>query len=147
MDSGSFYRGGSSVTSSLSGSQGHLPPLFTSTPNSSYEGHSPYASQPHAAVDLYAVSQKVDQLLHLVHEQKTQTANLQKTVSSIGEEVREVKQRQDNLERKEGGALSQKKSWKLPPDLSVCCIQIYIEMVSVICVGYTFLIADCETSS
>ena len=123
MDSGCFYRGGSSITSSLSRSQGHLP-LFTSSPNGSYDGHSPYTPRPQATVDPYAsghaVNQKLDQLLHLFQEQKTQTAQLEKVVSTLKDEVMEIKKRQDlDLEAKKDGAMSQRKSWKLPPDLSV----------------------------
>lgn len=70
-DSGSFYRRGSSITTSLAGSLGSTP-LHTSLPNSSgsYPAfQSPVSVDPYAA-DLYTGGQSVSQKLFLRKRRK-----------------------------------------------------------------------------
>ena len=90
MDSRGFYHRGSSITASFSGVPGCMP--LSSTPNNSFNSSGFYPSP--VATDSLALNrsanQKLDQLLFLVNEQKAQTGELHKEVSSLKEQVSEL---------------------------------------------------------
>ena len=123
MDSGNFYRAGSSVSTPLSGPLGYAP-TFTSTPNldnsrSSFQPAidvaDPYTTGPHSTVN-----QKLDHLLYLFHEEKKRTSELKGIVSTLTDEVKEMKKQLDiDRDTRKECAQAQRKGYKLPTDLSV----------------------------
>ena len=123
MDSGSFFRRGSSVTSTLSvsGRQGYSP-LSSSTPNTSL--NATFCS-PHSQVDVdprignTSVSQKLDQLLFLFHEQKAENGELRKEVTALKEHVATLTQKRGEEQRCQNDCVGRNKSFKLSPELSV----------------------------
>ena len=124
MDTGCFYRGESSITSSLSGSQ--RSPVFSNSTDNLYDGTCSSYSSPAHAPSLapystgFVMNQKLDHLLHLFSEQKTQNSELQKEVLALKNQVIEIKKQQDLVkEVKNDGSGSQRKSLKLPPEISV----------------------------
>ena len=120
MDGGSFYRRGSSITSSLAGSS-----PYTSTPTSGYVNCPPpaasFESSTLESCDL-TLHRKLDQLLFLFNEERREAAELRATVLELKEQVEEVRERQERLSTADPNSTSTsagKGSYKVPTDISV----------------------------
>ena len=110
MDTGGFYRRGTSITSSFAGAHGDMSRSYTSTPAGF---QSPATSIP---VDYTPVSQKLDQLLFLYLEE---ISELKGAVSSLTEKVKEVMECREEPSAKKEQTADGKRSYKIPTDLSV----------------------------
>lgn len=107
MDSGTFYRGGSSVTSSFSA---HLTPQ--PVPHRPFEGTAGYVQSP-APTDAWGiVGQKLDQLMVHAQQQSEDITILKEEVASLRAEVAIMKEGQQTAD-----VTSRRQ--KLPTDLSV----------------------------
>ena len=115
MDSGSFFHRESSVTStlSISGRQGYSP-LSLSTPNTSL--NATFCS-PHPQIDVdprignTSVSQKLDQLLYLYHEQKAENGELRKEVTALKEHMATLTQKRGEEQRCQNDCAGRNKSF------------------------------------
>ena len=114
----------------LSGSPGYT----TSTPNTS-RSHivDPCASEAYCSDS--SVGQKLDHLLYLFHEEKKRASELKEIVSTLPGQVEEMEKCQKvELEAEKDKVKSQKRGYKLPPDISVC-VNVCVKRKIQICTG------------
>ena len=113
MDTGGFYRRGTSVTSSFA--HGDMSHTYPNTPPAGFQPPSTSIPAEYTSV----MSQKLDHLLFLFLEEKKEISELTGTLSLLTEKVEEVMKRQEESPTEKEQTTEGKCSYKIPTDLSV----------------------------